>query len=160
MDILTEKGQISLEDEQFFADWFKKEFCLNYIQTPKGMPAAVDAIISNKDSSRLMAVAETKCRYELTLDQFQTTFNNEWLVTWSKVQKTIDIANALAVPSVGLLYLVKPKIVLMQRLSEPDGKLLVPIRLLTTETQATINGGRIFRTNAYINMKEAKVYNI
>jgi hypothetical protein len=81
-------------------------------------------------------------------------------VTWSKVQKTIDIANSLGVPSVGLLYLVKPKIVLMQRLSEPDGKLLVPIRLLTTETQATINGGKIFRTNAYINMEEAKIYEV
>ena len=160
MDILTEKGKISLEDEQFLAEWFKKEFCLNYIQTPKDQPAAVDAIISNKDSTKLMAVAETQCRYELTLEQFQTTFNNEWLVTWAKIQKTIEIANALGVTSVGLLYLVKPKIVLMQRISEPDWKLVAPIRLLTTETQATINGGKIFRTNAYINMEEAKVYTI
>ena len=160
MDILTERGQVSLEDEQYFARWFKQQFSLNYTQTPKDYPAAVDAIISNEGSNKLMAVAETKCRYDLTLDQFQTSFNNEWLVTWAKVQKVIEIANALGVPSVGFLYLVKPKVVLMQRFSEPDGRLMAPIKLATTKTQATINGGEIYRTNAYIDMKDAFIYKV
>jgi hypothetical protein len=34
------------------------------------------------------------------------------------------------------------------------------VRLSTTRTQATINGGTALRTNAYINMDTAKIYNL
>ena len=130
MDILTEKGQVSLSDEQYAARWVEKKFALRYIQTPKNSPALVDAIIANKTSSEILAVVETKCRYDVvSLEQFQTNYKNEWLVTWSKVHNAINIATSMGVPCVGFLYLVKPKVLLMQRISEPDGKLVTEVRL-------------------------------
>ena len=161
MDILTEKGQVSLNDEQFLAHWLEKNFSMRYIQTPKGTPALVDAILTNKSSSELLGVAETKCRYDLvSLEQFQANYKNEWLVTWSKVSNAINIATSLGVPCVGFLYLVKPKVLLAQRLSDNDGRLAVEVRLSTTSTQATINGGRAMRTNAFINMADAKIFSV
>ena len=161
MDILTEKGQVSLSDEQYAARWMEKKFSLKYIQTPKDSPAVIDAIITNKTSSEILAVVETKCRYDVvSLDQFQTNYKNEWLVTWSKVHNAINIATSMGVPCVGFLYLVKPKVLLMQRISDPDGKLVVEVRLSTTSTKATTNGGRALRTNAFIDMSEAAIHNV
>lgn len=161
MDILTEKGQVSLNDEQHAARWVEKKFSLRYIQTPKDSPAVIDAIITNKTSSEILAVVETKCRYDVvSLDQFQTNYKNEWLVTWSKVHNAINIATSMGVPCVGFLYLVKPKVLLMQRISDPDGKLVVEVRLSTTSTKATTNGGRALRTNAFIDMSEAAIHNV
>ena len=159
MDILTEKGQVSLNDEQTLAKWLEKNFSLKYIQTPKDTPALVDAIVTNKSSTELLGVAETKCRYDIaSLEQFQTNYKNEWLVTWSKVNNAINIATSMGVPCVGFLYLVKPKVLLTQKLSDNTGRLAVDVRLSTTSTQATINGGIALRTNAFINMAGAKIY--
>jgi len=150
---------VSLRDEQDLAAWLEKSFSMRYIQTPKGTPALIDAILTNKNSSELLGVAETKCRYDLvSLEQFQTNYKNEWLVTWSKVSNAINIATSMGVPCVGFLYLVKPKVLLTQRLSDNEGRLSAEMRLSTTSTQATINGGRALRTNAFINMAEAKIY--
>jgi hypothetical protein len=161
MDILTERGQVSLNDEQFLARWLEKNFSMRYIQTPKGTPALIDAVLTNKNSSELLGVAETKCRYDLvSLEQFQANYKNEWLVTWSKVSNAINIATSLGVPCVGFLYLVKPKVLLAQRLSDNDGRLAVEVRLSTTSTQATINGGRAMRTNAFISMADAKIFSV
>lgn len=159
MDILTEKGRVSLNDEQTLAKWLEKNFSLKYIQTPKDTPALVDAIVTNKNSSELLGVAETKCRYDIaSLEQFQTNYKNEWLVTWSKVNNAINIATSMGVPCVGFLYLVKPRVLLTQKLSDNTGRLAVDVRLSTTSTQATINGGIALRTNAFINMAGAKIY--
>tara|TARA_R110000868_G_scaffold90895_3_gene251920 strand:+ start:8082 stop:8570 length:489 start_codon:yes stop_codon:yes gene_type:complete len=159
VDILTEKGQVSLNDEQTLAKWLEKNFSLKYIQTPKDTPALVDAIVTNKNSSELLGVAETKCRYDIaSLEQFQTNYKNEWLVTWSKVNNAINIATSMGVPCVGFLYLVKPRVLLTQKLSDNTGRLAVDVRLSTTSTQATINGGIALRTNAFINMAGAKIY--
>lgn len=161
MDILTEKGQVSLSDEQHAARWVERKFSLRYIQTPKNSPALIDAIIANKTSSEILAVVETKCRYDVvSLDQFQTNYKNEWLVTWSKVHNAINIATSMGVPCVGFLYLVKPKVLLMQRISDADGKLATEVRLTTTSTKATTNGGRALRTNAFIDMSEAAIHNV
>lgn len=156
MDILTTKGQQSLSDERIVAQWIESHFEFKYIETPKNSPALIDAILIGKNE--LKGVIETKCRYKLTLEQFKTTFKNEWLVTWDKVHNAIQIANSLGVPCFGFLYLVNDKVLLIQKLSEPNGKLNVKIRLETTETQATINGGKAIRTNAFIDMTYAHTY--
>jgi hypothetical protein len=160
VDILTAKGQQSLSDERVVAQWVESHFQFQYIETPKDSPALIDAILIGSTSNELKGVIETKCRYKLTLEQFKTSFKNEWLVTWDKVHNAIQIANSLGVPCFGFLYLVNDKYLLIQKLSEPNGKLNVKIRLETTETQATINGGKAIRTNAFIDMSSAHIYNL
>ena len=83
LDIATARGQVSLADEQHVADWFNAKPGFRYIQTPKDRPAKVDAILTR--NGEVMGLAETKCRYNLTLEQFQRMFQNEWLITAEKV---------------------------------------------------------------------------
>jgi len=157
LDILTPKGQKSLSDERDVKRWFESTFNLKYVETPKHRAAFVDAVIIKDE---VVAVVETKCRYNTSLDDFKTKFSNEWLVTWEKLNSGIRISKDLAVPFYGILYLVESGIVMTIVVSDSLGNVVAPIRLETTVTQATINGGSANRTNAFINMKTAKTYSI
>ena len=156
LDINTERGQKSLKDERYLAEWFEDHFGFEWVETPKDQPAAVDAL-AIKDKT-IEVVIEVKCRYDMDIARLARN-NYEWLVTWDKVQKTMSIADALGVPSIGILYMVNSGEVLIQQLSR-NGLLIPNIRLATTETQATINGGIAVRVNAYIDMRNAKPYSI
>ena len=160
MDINTPRGQETLVDERVVAMWAEREFGVRYVETPKGQPATVDAIITDTHAQEIRAVVETKCRYDVDLDGFRRRYRSEWLVTWDKIDKAMTLAQGLGVPLVGFLYLPSSRALLMVRISHPDGRLAVPIRLQTTETRATVNGGRAVRTNAFIDLSSAKAYRV
>ena len=44
LDINTERGQKSLKDERYLAEWFEDRFGFEWVETPKDQPAAVDAL--------------------------------------------------------------------------------------------------------------------
>ena len=158
LDIKTTKGKVSLADEQRVAEFVERKFNMLYVQTPKNMPAAIDAILIDKE---VKAVVETKCRYDIdSVAFFDSNYQSEWLITWEKVNKAMQIAAGLCVPCIGVIFIVNPEVILIQRISNHDGRLATQIRLQTTKTQATINGGLAVRTNAYINMKSSKIYNV
>lgn len=149
LDINTPRGQVTLADEQKVAEWLLGKN-VHYVQTPKDKPAKVDAVLL-KDGY-ILAVAETKCRYNLTLEKLQTRFANEWLVTEAKIRDGINIANGLCVPLIGFLYLVDDDTLLAINLLDAKR------RVAETMTQQTVNGGQVVRSNAYILMDSAKVY--
>jgi hypothetical protein len=150
LDIATARGQVSLADEQHVADWFNAKPGLRYIQTPKDKPAKVDAILTRHNE--IIGLAETKCRYKITLDRFQQTFHNEWLITAEKVDTGIKLAEQLCVPLYGFLFLVDADTLLVQNLSSAS------TRREVTETQRTINGGIAVRENLFVSMHNAKVH--
>jgi hypothetical protein len=149
LDINTPLGQKTLLDEQKVAAWLKHKG-VDYVQTPKDEPAKVDAVLV-KDGA-LFGVAETKCRYSLSLDKLQTRFNNEWLVTEAKIKDGTQIAIGLCVPFVGFLYLVDDDTLLVTNL------LTTPRRTAETQTRRTVNGGTVVRLNSYISMSSAHIY--
>ena len=149
LDITTPKGQVSLKDEQIVARWFNRKEGHIYAQTPKHSPAKVDAVLVKGDT--IIGLAETKCRYNITLQDFQRKFHNEWLVTWEKVESGLRMAEQLCVPLFGFLYLVDDDVLLITNLSKAE------TRKEFTETQETINGGKIVRENCFISMENAQV---
>lgn len=160
MDILTERGQQSLQDERIAALWVETKWGVRYIETPKSSPATIDAVLTDERAGTIKAVVETKCRYDIDLDGFRDRYRSEWLVTWEKINRGTMIAQALGVPLVGFLYLPADKTLLIARISNPEGTLALPVRLETTETQKTVNGGRAVRTNAFIDMRTAPAHKV
>lgn len=156
MDILTPKGQASLADERRAVDIFTSNFDkFSYIQTPKNKPADIDAFLT-KDNI-IVACIETKCRYDCDLEKFQKRYENKWLVTFEKLEKARTIARSLCVKVVGFLYLKQSDVLLFQAIVDTNGNYVPNINISTTVTQATINGGKAERTNAYIDMKNATI---
>lgn len=154
MDILTEKGKVSVNDEMLAKAIFEGNYPgYRYIDTPKNRPSAFDAVLV-KDN-KIVAIVETKCRRDMTLDKFVTSYKSQWLVTYKKIKDCCDASDLLSVPFVGFLY-IQPTNVLLTKTIYKDGQFRQTLTVNQTRTQATTNGGSIVRDNAYIDMTEAK----
>jgi hypothetical protein len=156
LDINTPKGQESLQQEQEMLQIIKRSApAFEFAQTPKEASAEVDGIVM-KDRT-LIAVFESKCR-NMSHKDLAGSFGNEWLITYEKLVKGASIARSFQIPFVGYLFLVPDKKVLSVVICNKNGDLIPKIRVERTETQKTINGGLVTRTNAYIDMETAKVF--
>lgn len=153
MDILTPKGQKTLEQEAEAIKIFENNFYFHrFIHTAKHKPLDFDGLVL--EGNDLQAIVEIKCR-QMTEQHFRQNFKAEWLITLDKVTRCAAAAKLIGVPLSGWLYLVPDKVLLMRRLADSDGN-IIDMRHETTTTQATVNGGTATRLNAYIDMSNAK----
>lgn len=155
MDILTPKGIATLKQERRAIELLRsKHPDVAYIHTPKDEPAKIDGVLIKNNA--VIAVVETKCR-RMDYDTFTRTFENEWLITFDKLLDGRKIARDLRVPFVGMLYLVDSDTLLSQRIADENGDWALPMRIKQTETQKTVNGGVVVRTNAYVKLTNPMV---
>lgn len=154
LDVNTPKGQQSLQHELRAVELWNYHYPqFTYVHTPKDGPALVDAVIVDNEA-QVVAVVEQKSR-NMTLEQLQK-WDNEWLITFDKIEAGRYVGNALGVSYIGFLYLIPDDLLIIQQISDGQGKWTCDYRLDTTETQETINGGLITRLNAYINLDNAQ----
>ena len=155
MDILTLRGQETVRQENLAIKiWEKNVPDFKYVHTPKDRPCTVDAFLVKNNI--IQAVVETKCR-DMYLGKLKTKYSWRWLVTFEKIVMAQNIARQLHVPLVGFLYCIPDKTLLVHTIWNPKTG-YCDFEVMKTKTQATVNGGDATRDNAYINVKEAKVY--
>ena len=160
LDILTEKGQESLKEEKRAYEIFlQKNPEFKIVETIKNKSADIDALIIDIKNNAVCAVIETKSR-DLTYDKLINNFNNEWLVTFEKIQKGQRLSKAFCVPFYGFLYLKGDDMLATIKICDSDGEFIQQLRIERTKTQKTINGGTIIRANGFINMKEATYFQL
>jgi hypothetical protein len=153
LDINTPRGQLTLADEMAAVAIFHRHYPeLRYIHTPKNDMSDIDGMVINHAEDALVCIAETKCRYDMTIEKFEVAYGRKWLVTFDKFVKGYKLADSCRVPFYGFLYIVPSKALLIKPLWTPQNKLEVDLKVQKTETQATVNGGRALRDNAYIDM--------
>lgn len=156
LDILTERGQQTVRDEQRAVDIWLRHFPeRRYIETAKNKPAVIDALLIQ--NNRIEAGVETKCRYDMTLRSFRIERDSRWLVTYEKIEKARVLCSHLCVPLYGFLYIVQDGVLMFKEIANDLGEYVADIRVENTETQKTVNGGKIIRENAFIDMADAKV---
>jgi len=155
LDVLSERGQQSVLQEDRAIELFEENTPnARFIRTNKSTPALLDGIILIR--GELSAVAEVKCRNE-TLDRMVNHYRNEWLLTADKVFAGFDAHRLFSVGTVGLLYLVPDDLVMVVWIIRGDGQLMSSMRMESTRTQRTINGGSAVRNNCYINLTGARI---
>jgi hypothetical protein len=156
MDILTPKGQKTYQQEKEAIEIWSRHFPdYSYAETPKNKPSLVDGILINK-SGVICGVVETKCRVSMSIEDFDYEYDCLWLVTLEKVLKAVEVAKGLCVPFYGFLYFPRETTLLAERIYEPKEGFRVGMKVINSKTQATVNGGAIWRDNAYIDMSAAK----
>ena len=154
LDLNSPKGQESLEHELRAVQLWQHHYSdYTYVHTPKTGAALVDAVIVDNDTN-VVAVVEQKSR-NMSLEQLHK-WDTEWLVTYAKIEAGRQTAAALGVPFIGFLYLIPDDLLITKQLSNAKGEWTCDFRTALTETQETINGGKIVRENAYIDLTEAK----
>lgn len=155
LDINTPKGKVAASYQREALEVLRESTGFNFLMTADDDSADVDAIFSGQEGVTV-AVAEVKSR-DLTLDQLKR-FNDEWLMTFTKIISGSQIASMLRVPFIGILYLIPERKVMTVTIADKNGETCVPFRVDRTITQKTVNGGRVSRVNAYIDMKGARIY--
>jgi len=154
LDVNSPKGQESLEHELRAVQLWNHHYTeYTYVHTPKNGPALVDAVICDNDCN-VVGVVEQKSR-NMSLEQLEK-WDNEWLITYEKIEAGRQTAMALGVPFIGFLYLIPDDLLITKQLSNAHGEWTCDFRTALTETQETINGGKIVRENAYIDLTGAK----
>ena len=155
MDILTTKGQKSLEYEKKMLEKIRKSICKKHknssmlIETNKDMDAKIDGVIVK--NNELSGIFESKCR---DMGLIQLMEYGSWLVTFEKILDGKRLSEMLRVPYLGFLYLIKDDIVMYWKITNKYGNFMFDFDVKNTRTQKTINGGIIMRTNAYLPFKE------
>ena len=155
MDILTKKGQKSLEYEREMLERIRHNLCKTHkedsylIETDKNMDAKVDGIIVK--NNQVSGIFESKCR-DLSLMQLMDF--GSWLVTLDKIMAGKRLSEMLRVPYIGFLYLIKDRIIMYWKITDKYGDFTFDFEVKKTKTQKTINGGVAYRTNAYLPFKE------
>tara|TARA_R100000781_G_scaffold16701_2_gene13510 strand:+ start:1408 stop:1890 length:483 start_codon:yes stop_codon:yes gene_type:complete len=155
MDILTTKGQKSLEYEKKMLEKIRKSICKKHknssmlIETNKDMDAKIDGVIIK--NNELSGIFESKCR---DMGLIQLMEYGSWLVTFEKILDGKRLSEMLRVPYLGFLYLIKDDIVMYWKITNKYGNFMFDFDVKNTRTQKTINGGIIMRTNAYLPFKE------
>jgi len=154
LDVNTPKGQQSLQYEARAVELWNHHYQdFTYVHTPKDGPALVDAVIVDMQA-QVVAVVEQKSR-NMTLEQLQK-WDYEWLITYDKIEAGRYVGNSLGVPYIGFLYLIPDDLLITQKISDAHGQWTCDFRTDMTETQETINGGKIERLNAYIKLDKAQ----
>lgn len=155
LDVNSPKGQESLVHEMRAVQLWQHHYPdFTYVHTPKDGSALVDAVIVEHHEADIVAIVEQKSR-NMSLEQL-LKWDMEWLVTYAKIEAGRITARALGVPFIGFLYLIPDDLLITKQLSDANGEWTCEFRVDMTETQETINGGKITRENAFIDLTEAK----
>ena len=155
LDINTPRGQQSLSQERKLVEGLKRAYpSISFIETHKTQPAQVDGLMVRDNV--ITGVYESKCRNMSAEDMHR--FHDEWLVTYEKILHGAEIGKRLCVPFYGFLYLIKDSIGVAIKIADAEGNIYPKVRIERTETQRTINGGSIVRTNAYIDLSGSDTF--
>ena len=145
LDINTERGQVSLKQEEHMIKYIEKCWGVDFCTTDKKIEAPLDGIlIKNK---KIIGVCENKCR-NMTYDKLLEY--GSWLITYEKLEVGKMASILFNVPFLGFLYLVDDDVTLFWKITDENGTFLFEFDKRETKTQANINGGEALRLNAYL----------
>lgn len=145
LDINTPKGQKNLKEELEMLKYISKCWNIKIKITKKDLPYPHDGILLLDD--KIVGVFESKNR-QLSLEEFENF--GSWLITYDKLEKCRKVAMNLKVPFYGFLGLEKSSLVMCWKISDENGEYLFDFTHQETLTQATTNGGKAYRDNAFL----------
>ena len=152
LNITTERGKESSrymdEGLKIFEETYPKTIL---IKTNQDNPISFDGFTTQ--AGTLTGIFEFKAR-DCEKSEFETTYNNDWLITFQKIIDCQSIAQCLRVPLWGFLYLIPSKTLGLIKIWCPDNG-WCNFYVSKTKTQKTVDGGVIIRDNAYISMNSA-----
>jgi len=152
-DVNTEKGKDATAKERIAMDYFTKHTKLGAIETPKERIAAVDGFLVNAER-RIVGIYEVKAR-GVSLKEFKNF--GSWLVSYDKIRIACMLSKALQVSFVAIVLTSDYKLMVF-KITDEDGNIILPCRIEKTKTQETCNGGEANRVNMFFSIDDCKVF--
>lgn len=155
MDQHTEKGVRANEQSDLALQILNRLTGSYFYQTPNGKPSKLDGCIVSK--GKLAGFFEIKSR-DVSYDLFSGRYENEILLTYDKLWHAFSITKTLCLSFSVIYHLVPSKMILCKTVIDAEGMLLSPVRIIRSKTPSSVNGGEVFRNNAFIKMDDARVF--
>jgi hypothetical protein len=151
LDINTVAGKESAILESQMMREIEKSWGVVVHETNKSGGKVFDGYMFRDDD--LVAIYECKNR-NVSYEQLKQW--GSWLVTWKKLKDCQRVAKKYNVDFIGFLGVEKSDIILYWHICNKHGEFLFDFDVKETETQATINGGKATRYNAFLPLEYAK----
>jgi len=147
LDVNTPRGQYFREQEEILIRILEKRWRVLVVQTPKREAAACDGFFVGVDNFEIRAVFEDKCR-ELSYEQFVQA--GEIIINESKIRKGVQLSRLLTVPFFVVVYLIHDGSIVFWKITDHKGSELLNLRTEKRMTNASCNGGKAERLNAFL----------
>lgn len=128
----------------------QKEFGYKCIPI-RGLYSEVDGFVL--DNNEFKYVYEIKVR-DFSYQHLQQHFNNELLVSKSKVNAGVMLSRICKIPFYIFVYCLKDNTLLLKRITDSEGDVDAIYQEKVTTTKKTIEGGEADRLNAFIKMTD------
>lgn len=159
LGIKTEKGQLSeAQGREAIKAFSDAHPSLDYVFTNPKEAACVDGFITDLNRNTLYVV-EVKAR-DMTLEKLRGDYNNTWMLSVDKLERGKLLSEMLLIPFIGILRLNPDNKFLVVQLTDAKGRYVIDYEERETVTRQPFIGGREQDNTAFIDMSNAKEYNL
>ena len=150
LDCNTPKGREYIKNQHSCLKKFCNTKGITYASTNDKKHAGVDAVLIKE---HIVGICEVKCR-DMTYNKL--IYYGSYLISNEKIEKLQYLSNSLKCHGLLLVYLIPDDIICYWYICDTDGNLLLNYDKKTSETQATCNGGKAIRPNAFLPLQQMK----
>jgi hypothetical protein len=105
-------GIESLRQNRIAIKAIERQTGLEFLSISDQEPSRIDGFIFDPAKGIITGIYEVKTR-SYGLHKLQTTFGNEWMISWSKIQAALEVTRRTKLPFYGVLHLLDDNIVMM-----------------------------------------------
>jgi hypothetical protein len=106
------RGLEALRQNKIALRAIERDTVLRFLPIADDKPSRIDGFIWNQNTSTITGIYEVKSR-NYGLEKLESTYSNEWMISWSKLQAALDITKHTKLPFWGVLHLEPDGLVLM-----------------------------------------------
>ena len=147
------RGLEALRQNRIALKAIERDTALRFLPIADDKPSRIDGFIWNQNSGVITGIYEVKSR-NYGLEKLESTYSNEWMISWSKLQAALDITKHCKLPFWGVLHLEPDGLVLMVEIFNENATWGCNVQLRNKLWDG------VEERMAFLNMSEARKYRI
>jgi hypothetical protein len=147
------RGLEALRQNKIALRTIERDTVLRFLPIADDKPSRIDGFIWNQNTGVITGIYEVKSR-NYGLEKLESTYSNEWMISWSKLQAALDITKHTKLPFWGVLHLEPDGLVLMVEIFNENATWGCNVQLRNKLWDG------VEERMAFLNMSEARKYRI
>lgn len=154
LDCETPRGRKFIRHQDTVRDWLAS-FGHTVIDVSHGS-FPFDLVVA-KSGEDVSSIVEVKCREMAGSEVFDVDYvrRNGYLITLAKVEENARYSKIFGVPFIIAVKIIPSNGLLIWKVTNSSGEIVIPYTTRETYTQATCNGGMAKRVNAFLSINDA-----
>ena len=147
------RGLEALRQNKIALRAIERDTVLRFLPIADDKPSRIDGFIWNQNSGVITGSYEVKSR-NYGLAKLESTFGNQWMISWGKLQAALEITKHTKLPFWGILHLEPDGLVLMVEIFNENATWGCNVQL----RDKLMDG--VNERMAFLNMSEARKHRI